>query len=814
MRRLLTLAVVGSWLVMLALLVERQAPPPRIPASPLPAAAGAPGDREEWFTVQRDGQRVGWAHRVTGPSETGVRMTEDMVVALAMLGTPQRLRTSLVAETDASQQRSGASASPSSRPAATFSAAGDERRPASPGAATAPPATTTRSTLPLNEPIALPSTLRPRVLAGDRTPGTRYTAPVFSPLTLQNEPLTIVVEGRETRHGPRRPGRRARHRRGAPGPPRPRLDRRRRQRAARGGDARLHARARTTSARRSRGDSSARAGRPRGRARGSRSRDASRDPRDAPRLALRVSGEAAARVPDDPPRQRRAADRPAHRARGAARGCAAAGAPPTRRVAPYRRRRRSSSPTTRRSSPRARAIVGDARDPVAAAAAPASPGCTDHVDAGADRDRAERARGARARGAATATSTPCCWPRSRAPPASRRASSPARCTPTTASTTTPGTSSGSARWVSADAVFDQLPADATHVKLVEGGPERHLELAGGHRPARVRDRGGPVVIRIDRLRKTYGPIVAVDDLSLEVARRRACSASSGRNGAGKTTTIRMMIGLLEPTAGTVLLGGHDIRARARGREGHHRLPRPTTRSSTTSSPAREFLRFVGGLYGVAARELARRERRRCSTSFELARARRRADRDVLARHEAAPGARRGAHPSAAHPRPRRADGRARSRRAPLELRRLLRRARRRRASRSSSRPTASPSPRSSATGSASSTAGRLVALGTPATSCARARGRRAQRPAPSAASLEDGLPRPHRHGRRQRVTRDLRRSSRPRLLAARNACAPRAAPSRSLTALLTAPSSGRAASCSSTRTLGYFQTITATSGRS
>jgi len=32
-------------------------------------------------------------------------------------------------------------------------------------------------------------------------------------------------------------------------------------------------------------------------------------------------------------------------------------------------------------------------------------------------------------------------------------------------------------WVSADAVFDQLPADATHVKLIEGGPERHLELA-------------------------------------------------------------------------------------------------------------------------------------------------------------------------------------------------------------------------------------------------------------------------------------------------------------------------------------------------
>ena len=32
-------------------------------------------------------------------------------------------------------------------------------------------------------------------------------------------------------------------------------------------------------------------------------------------------------------------------------------------------------------------------------------------------------------------------------------------------------------WVSADAVLDQMPVDATHVKLVEGGPERHLQLA-------------------------------------------------------------------------------------------------------------------------------------------------------------------------------------------------------------------------------------------------------------------------------------------------------------------------------------------------
>ena len=33
------------------------------------------------------------------------------------------------------------------------------------------------------------------------------------------------------------------------------------------------------------------------------------------------------------------------------------------------------------------------------------------------------------------------------------------------------------RWVSADAIFRQMPVDATHVKLLVGGPERHLELA-------------------------------------------------------------------------------------------------------------------------------------------------------------------------------------------------------------------------------------------------------------------------------------------------------------------------------------------------
>ena len=124
------------------------------------------------------------------------------------------------------------------------------------------------------------------------------------------------------------------------------------------------------------------------------------------------------------------------------------------------------------------------------------------------------------------------------------------------------------------------------------------------------------MIRIERLRMTYGTVVAVDDLSLDVPPGTVLGFL-GRNGAGKTTTIRMMIGLLEPTAGTVLLGGHDIRREpeaAKMATGY--LPdRPHLYDKLTGL---EYLGFVGGLYGVAADE-ARRRARRCSTSSISAR---------------------------------------------------------------------------------------------------------------------------------------------------------------------------------------------------
>jgi len=71
------------------------------------------------------------------------------------------------------------------------------------------------------------------------------------------------------------------------------------------------------------------------------------------------------------------------------------------------------------------------------------------------------------------------------------------------------------------------------------------------------DAGRPA-LRVVGLRKRYGDVVAVDGLDLTVASGE-CFGLLGPNGAGKTTTIRMLVGLIRPTAGTVTICGYDIR---------------------------------------------------------------------------------------------------------------------------------------------------------------------------------------------------------------------------------------------------------------
>jgi ABC-2 type transport system ATP-binding protein len=72
------------------------------------------------------------------------------------------------------------------------------------------------------------------------------------------------------------------------------------------------------------------------------------------------------------------------------------------------------------------------------------------------------------------------------------------------------------------------------------------------------DQGGPP-IEVRGLVKRYGDLVAVDDVDLTVEPGDVYGYL-GPNGAGKTTSLRMMLGLIRPTAGTVRLFGRDPQA--------------------------------------------------------------------------------------------------------------------------------------------------------------------------------------------------------------------------------------------------------------
>jgi ABC-2 type transport system ATP-binding protein len=80
--------------------------------------------------------------------------------------------------------------------------------------------------------------------------------------------------------------------------------------------------------------------------------------------------------------------------------------------------------------------------------------------------------------------------------------------------------------------------------------------AGAARTSRAAAAGKKPAVEISHLRKTYGTLAAVDDVSFSVAEGEIFGIL-GPNGAGKTTTVECAIGLRSPDAGTVRLMGLD-----------------------------------------------------------------------------------------------------------------------------------------------------------------------------------------------------------------------------------------------------------------
>ena len=102
------------------------------------------------------------------------------------------------------------------------------------------------------------------------------------------------------------------------------------------------------------------------------------------------------------------------------------------------------------------------------------------------------------------------------------------------------------------------------------------------------------VFELDGVSRTFGALKAVDDLTLSLGKGEV-TGFLGTNGAGKTTTIKMLIGLIRPSSGTVrLFGGDPTVASTRARIGYM----PEMAYYYPYLNVRELLAFYGGVCGM------------------------------------------------------------------------------------------------------------------------------------------------------------------------------------------------------------------------
>jgi ABC-2 type transport system ATP-binding protein len=118
---------------------------------------------------------------------------------------------------------------------------------------------------------------------------------------------------------------------------------------------------------------------------------------------------------------------------------------------------------------------------------------------------------------------------------------------------------------------------------------------------------GAPVIAAAGLTRRFGTFTAVDAISFEVMPGEILGFL-GANGAGKTTAMRMLTGLLAPTAGTASVAGFDVYTES------ERIKRTIGYMSQRFSlyedlTVRENIRFYGGIYGLSAADIREKTER-------------------------------------------------------------------------------------------------------------------------------------------------------------------------------------------------------------
>ena len=130
------------------------------------------------------------------------------------------------------------------------------------------------------------------------------------------------------------------------------------------------------------------------------------------------------------------------------------------------------------------------------------------------------------------------------------------------------------------------------IPLPEEEPDRN-----GHREAAILAEG---------LTKRFGSVLAVDNVTFTVGKGEVFGFL-GPNGSGKTTTIRMLCGLLPPTAGRATVAGFDV-VRERGRMKPHIGYMSQKFSLYNDLTVEENIRFYGDVYDLPPRRFQERRR--------------------------------------------------------------------------------------------------------------------------------------------------------------------------------------------------------------
>jgi len=111
------------------------------------------------------------------------------------------------------------------------------------------------------------------------------------------------------------------------------------------------------------------------------------------------------------------------------------------------------------------------------------------------------------------------------------------------------------------------------------------------------------MIELVNVTRTYGEKVAVDQLNLTVPPGELF-AFLGPNGAGKTTTIKQIVGLLRPSSGSIRVCGFDVVTQPR--EAHQHISYvPDEPYLYDKLTGREFLQFIGDMYGLPSPQTTR-----------------------------------------------------------------------------------------------------------------------------------------------------------------------------------------------------------------